>query len=83
MELTVKITSHNRKQLNQKELLLVKLNLPEKPLQDILKEQEKCGSEFFQMCLYQKNLLKLGWAKVKVQMNIGLVELNQVGLCLK
>ena len=34
------------------------------------------GLEYFQMFLYQKNLLKLEWGKAKVLTNTGLVKLN-------
>ena len=41
-------------------------------LQDICKEQEKFGQEFFQTFRFQKNLLKLVWEKEKDHQNFGL-----------
>ena len=48
-----------------------------------MKRQGSVGQEFFLIFQFQKNLLKYVWEKVKVHLNIGLVELNQEEFYLK
>ena len=78
----VALTRHMKRQGRVWTRIFPNIPVSKKPI-EVRMGKGKGSPEYFQTYLYQKNQLRLEWEKVKVHLNFGHVELNQVEYYLK